>query len=352
MHLSHRKGVGPLASALLTLTLVTSAIADKPTLGGKLELEDEGSFFVNAKSVRSDYPGASAATGPATPGNIIVNQMYVHFRIPAGAKGVPLVLVHGSNHTGMTYETTPDGREGWATWFVRQGHPVYVVDHSGRGRSGFNPTPINAVRDGGADPKSLPTLFLGPLDRAWSNFRFGAVYPKPFPNLQFPLEALEQYLAQLVPNTETTLEGAGANTINALAALLDKIGPAVVMVHSQSGVYGLDLVRRRPTAVRALISVEGGCETLTRDDVGKFFAKVPFISVWGDNSVGAAGVNGDKRRNGCLEATKLVTAGGGRGTFLLLPEAGIAGNSHMMMMDKNNLQVAGRIRNWIMEHVR
>ena len=72
------------------------------------------------------------------------------------------MLVHGSNHTGMTYETTPDGREGWATWFVRQGHPVYVVDHSGRGRSGFNPTPVNAVRDGGADPKTLPTFFLGP----------------------------------------------------------------------------------------------------------------------------------------------------------------------------------------------
>jgi len=345
-------GLGSFAAALLAIALATGAHADKPTLGGKLELEDEGSFFVNAKSVKSDFPGASAATGPAAPGNIIVNQMYVHFRIPAGAKGVPLVLVHGSNHTGMTYETTPDGREGWATWFVRQGHPVYVVDHSGRGRSGFNPTPVNAVRDGGADPKSLPTLFLGPIDRAWWNFRFGPEYPKPFANLQFPLEALEQYLAQLVPNTETTLDGGGTNTIEALAALLDKIGPAVVMVHSQSGVYGLELVRRRPNVVRALISVEGGCETFTQDDARKSFAKVPFVSVWGDNSIGARGVNGDKRRNGCLEATKLVNAGGGRGTFLLLPDAGIAGNSHMMMMDKNNLQVADRLRKWIAEQAR
>ena len=180
---------------------------------------------------------------------------------------MPLVLVHGSNHTGMTYETTPDGREGWATWFVRQGHPVYVVDHSGRGRSGFNPTPVNAVRDGGADPKTLPTFFLGPIDRAWWNFRFGPDYPKPFPGLQFPLEALDQYLAQLVPNSETTLAGGGANTVDALAALLDRIGPAVVMVHSQSGVYGLDVVRKRPNLVRALVSVEGGCETFTPADI-------------------------------------------------------------------------------------
>ena len=339
------------AAALLLIGLAGAASAQS-SLGGKLELEDEGGFFVNARRVQSAYPGASPVTGPAAAGNIVVNQMYVHYRIPAGPKGVPLVLVHGSNHTGMTYETTPDGREGWATWFVRQGHPVYVVDHSGRGRSGFNPTPINAVRDGGADPKAMPTLFMGTLERAWWNFRFGPEYPKPFANLQFPLEALDQYLAQLVPNTETTLEGGGTNTVDALAALLDKIGPAVVMVHSQSGVYGLDVVRRRPDKVRALVSIEGGCETLTQDDVSESFAKIAFTSVWGDNSVGAAGVNGDARRNGCLKAVSLINGGGGRATFLLLPDNGIPGNSHMMMMDKNNLQVAGLIRKWIGEQVR
>src|SRR5688572_1362970 len=209
-------------SIFATLLVFGGAMA--ASLGARLTLDDEGSFFVNGQSMRSEYPGASLATGPAAPGNITVNQMYVHFRIPSARKSVPIVMVHGSNHTGMTYETTPDRREGWATWFTRQGHPVYVVDHSGRGRSSFNPTPINAVRDGGSDPKALPTLFLGPIDRAWSNFRFGPAYPTPFPNLQFPLEALEQYLAQLVPNTETTLAGGGDNTVNALVALLDRIG--------------------------------------------------------------------------------------------------------------------------------
>jgi len=263
--------ISPLAAAMM---------ATATTLGGPLTLADEGSFFVNGQSRLSNYPGASLVTGPAPAGNITVNQMYVHYRIPAAGKGIPLVMVHGSNHTGMTYETTPDGREGWATWFVRQGHPVYVVDHSGRGRSGFDPTPVNAVRDGGADPKALPTFFLRPIDRAWWNFRFGPDYPKPFPNLQFPLEAIDQYLAQLVPNAETTLAGGGANTVNALVALLDKIGPAVVMVHSQSGVYGLDVVRKRPNLVRALISVEGGCETVTPADIATPFVKVPFVSVW------------------------------------------------------------------------
>src|SRR5262249_18346522 len=156
-------------------------------------------------------------------------------------------------------------------------------------------------------------------------------------------EALDQYLAQLVPNAETTLAGGGANTVNALAALLDRIGPAVVMVHSQSGIYGLDVVRKRPNLVRALVSVEGGCETFTQADAATF-AKVPFVSVWGDNSIGAKGVNSDKRREGCAQAVGLIKGTGGHANLLLLPDAGIRGNSHMMMMDRNNLVVAEAIR--------
>ena len=63
------------------------------------------------------------------------------------------------------------------------------------------------------------------------------------------------------------------------------------------------------------------------------------------------GANGDKRRTACQEATKVINAAGGKGTFLLLPEAGIAGNSHMMMMDKNNLQVADLPLKWLGEHL-
>src|SRR6266571_4054452 len=200
-----------------------------PHLGGPLTLEDEGAFFVGGKTVTSNFPGASLLTGPSAPGRITVNQMYVHYRIPAGKHGAPVVMVHGSNHTGMSYETTPDGREGWATYFVRRGAPVYVVDHAGRGRSGFDPTPFNQARDsGGANLASLPTLLLATHESAWLSFRFGPSWSVPFPGLQFPVEAMEQYTMQLVPNAETALAGIGANTVNALAALLDRIGASVV----------------------------------------------------------------------------------------------------------------------------
>ena len=137
-----------------------------------------------------------------------------------------------------------------------------------------------------------------------------------------------------------------------MVALLDKIGPAVILVHSQSGIFGLDVVRQRPNLVKALVSVEGGCETVTEKDIASPFVRVPFISVWGDNSKGAWGANGDTRRDGCVKAVNMIKAGGGRATFLLLPEMGIAGNSHMMMMDRNNLQVADVMQKWILENAK
>ena len=321
---------------------------------GPLQLEREGSFFVNGRSTTTQYPGASLVTGPAEPGRITVNQMYVQYRVPVGATGIPVVMVHGSNHTGVTYETTPDGREGWSTYFVRKGFPVYVVDHSGRGRSGFDPTAFNQMRDAkGGKPAALPTLLLSTRERAWLNFRFGPTVDVPFPNLQFPVEAIDQYFAQIVPNTETALDGGAKNTVEALAALLDKIGPAVVIVHSQSGVYGLDLVRQRSKLVRGLVSIEGGCDGFTSNDAKAYFTDVPFVSVWGDYSVGAKNtVNGDKRREGCVQAAKLITSAGGRGSVLLLPDIGIPGNSHMLMMDRNNLQIADVLQKWIAENVR
>jgi pimeloyl-ACP methyl ester carboxylesterase len=337
---------------LCCLTIFAGASAGAATLGGPMTLEDEGSFFVNGKIVDSDFPGASLVTGPSPPGRIMVNQMYVHFRIPASKRGLPVVMVHGSTHTGMTYETTPDGREGWATYFVRKGTPVYVVDQAGRGRSGFDPTAINRMRDqAGGNPSTLPTILIGSHERAWPNFRFGPKYPEPYPGLQFPLEAINQYLMQLVPNTETTLAGAGDNTVNGLAALLDKIGPAIVIVHSQSGVIGLALVKQRPNLVKALVTVEGGCDNFSAADIPSAYSKVPVLSVWGDYSVGAKGtVNGDGRRNACAAAINSIKSAGGRAGFILLPDMGIKGNSHMMMMDKNNLQIADVIIKWLGEN--
>src|SRR5215470_6504674 len=211
--------------------------ATAASLGGPMELQDEGSFFIGGQVARSSHP--SNAPGFAA-GQIMTNQMYVHYRIPKTISAPPIVMVHGSGHTGVTYETTPDGREGWATYFARKGFPVYVIDHAGRGRSGFDPTPINRARSQG-NAGAVPDIPLTTRERAWESFRLGPRYPDFHPGSQFPADAQDQYFSQLVPNGELTLAGGGKNTVADLAALLDKIGPAIVLVHSQSGAYGLDV---------------------------------------------------------------------------------------------------------------
>jgi pimeloyl-ACP methyl ester carboxylesterase len=337
-----------------SLSFAAMTLAASPTfagsLGGPLELQDEGSFFVGGKVVTSNFPDAPA-TGTPPVGQVTIDQMYVQYRIPKTISGPPIIMVHGASHTGVTFETTPDGREGWATYFTRRGFPVYVVDHAGRGRSGFDPTPLNRAKMEG-NAASQPAVFQSTRERSYPNFRIGPTYPNPYPGSQFPVEAQDQYFAQLVPNAESTLTGGGVNTVNGLVALIDKVGPAVVLVHSQSGLYGLELARQRGAKMRALVSVEGGCAPVSADDVNNVLPKVPMLSVWGDNSVGAVGFNGDDRRNGCAATIKAVAGAGGKATFFLLPENGIKGNSHMMMLDKNNLQVADVIINWIGESAR
>src|SRR4030095_6489154 len=137
--------------ALVLVLLAASASAQdsrpKRFLGGPLTIEDQGSFFIGGVQKVTTFatvpvaaPGTNAPPPAATPQQITIGQMYVQFQIPAKKYGVgwPVIMVHGSTHTGACLEATPDGREGWYPYFVRHGVPSYVVDQAGRGRSGFD----------------------------------------------------------------------------------------------------------------------------------------------------------------------------------------------------------------------
>lgn len=323
--------------ALTTLVTLgaTGASATPPPA-----LKEAGSFFVNGEVVRTDNPG-----GANPGGRIVVNQMYVEYGIPAKQKANawPVIMVHGSGHTGKTYDTTPDGRDGWKQHFLRKGYSVYVVDQVGRARSGWSPAPINNA-ESKKDPTLIPKggIIQFTYERAWSIFRFG---PKPdewWPDSKFPKEHIDQYMAQLVPNTEATLPQPPRKTVDALIELLKRVGPAVVMVHSQSGIYGTLTALARPDLVAGLINVEGrsGCN-LDAEQMA-IMGKVPWVNVAGDHDW-----NGDKE---CRKAVADVNAAGGKATFLATYEQGVRGNTHMMMMDTNNLQVADWLIAWIDKH--
>ena len=134
-------------------------------------------------------------------GHIAVNQMYVRYMVPQGGDGnPPVVMVHGATLTGKSWETTPDGRMGWDEYFVRKGHPVYVPDQVGRGRSGFNQAIFNNVRAGTVPPASLPRFIRFSDEVVWPNFRFGAKPGAPYPDSQFPVNAMDELAKQAVPD--------------------------------------------------------------------------------------------------------------------------------------------------------
>jgi pimeloyl-ACP methyl ester carboxylesterase len=349
---------GKIAAAACALLVGCGSIGPAATaaavsIGGPLNLADEGMFFVNAKPAASRYPGVSPA-GPARPGTVAVNQMYVHYRIPAQRTGaVPIVLVHGGGLSGMSYETTPDGREGWATYFVRKGHAVYVVDTPGRGRSGFNATAINEAKAEGNVSALPPSVLMVTAELAWPLFRFGPSHGTAYADTQFPVEAFANFASQGVPFAEALLEGGGMATApQALAALLDKIGPAIVVVHSLAGPFGDALVGLRPGLVKAVVNIEGAQSVVPTDAQIAAYRGVPVLELFGDH-LDAPVFTGQPRyeaRKAVVERINRVE--GGRATLVRLPDVGIKGNSHMMMQDRNNLQVADFILGWIADKAR
>ena len=355
-------GRSTLSLALLLAIATGSAAAQGATaesgshdrqssLRGPLLLFDEGTFFVNDTLITSEYPTAPD-TAPPVPGSFVINQMFVHYRIPLQQRHkLPIVLVHGGGLTGVTYESTPDGREGWATFFTRHGFPVYVVDFPGRGRAGFDPTAINRARQED-DLSVLPEIRRTTAEGAWTAFRFGPAYGAEFPHQKYPLEALSQFSAQGVPSTDVTLAGGSLQQAPlALAKLLDKIGPAIILVHSQSGPFADILVSLRPDLVKATINVEGSQSRIPTDAEIAAYQEVPDLEVFGDNVTGNLVSTGQPRYDARKAVVERINAAGGDAQIVMLPEIGLVGNTHMLMQDKNNLRIARWLLDWIHEKV-
>jgi pimeloyl-ACP methyl ester carboxylesterase len=325
--------------------------ANNTSIGQTMPLRDEGMFFVNGQLVLSNFP--SAVGNPPTPATFDVNQMFVHYRLSASNKHkVPIIMVHGAGLTGMSWETTPDGREGWGTYFTRQGFDTYVVDFPGRGRAGFNVTPLNQAKN--QNNVSLqPSLNRTGIEGAWTTFRFGPAYLTAFPGVQAPevnldgsvnQAAVEQFSAQGVPNAEATLTPASGTTVpTAIVELLKKTGPAILMVHSQAGQFADTAVGLRPDLIKMMIHVESNCRNgtpFTQAQIDGYKQVPSVLYVHGDNVVGNPVSTGQPRLTFCTADMNAINAAGGHAALVQLPSVGIKGNDHMLMQDRNNLQVA------------
>lgn len=316
-----------------------------------LILQATGSFYVGGRTV----PQTSQEIGLFSGGPIVVDQMYVEFMIPQKVTRSPLVLIHGGTLSGKSFETTPDGRMGWYEYFTRKGYPTYVVDQVGRGRSGFNQAPYNDVRAGSLPPAQQPNMRRVASDTALVRFRITDSESRKFSDSQFPVEAAAEFAKQAVPDLS---EGLPQNDPNfeAVADLATKLRGAILLGHSQAGRYPFEAALRAPSSVRALIAVEpAGCNSnVYSDSQIATLAKSPILIVFGDHldAPQAAGVKWPDAYRDCLAFVGRVNAAKGKATMIHLPEFGVKGNSHMMMLDRNNLAIADMIMSWIARTVR
>jgi pimeloyl-ACP methyl ester carboxylesterase len=270
-------GVVGTTAAVMAQTLKDVQTADTP-----LVLKAQGSFFVGGEKVEQTQ-SELGNLGPG--GHITINQMYVRYMVPQGAEGnVPVVMVHGATLTGKSWETTPDGRMGWDEYFVRKGHPVYVPDQVGRGRSGFNQAVFNNVRAGSTPPANQPVWLRFSDEGVWPNFRFGLKAGAAYPDNQFPVSAVDELAKQAVPDVSFGGVPTPNPTLKALSDLAGQLNGAVLMGHSQSGSFPLEAALINPAAPKGLVLVEpGSCPARYTPEQIAALAKVPILVVFGDH---------------------------------------------------------------------
>ena len=175
-HQVMKKGISILSAAVLASFATSASGWVNPLMhryvDGELNICDQGSFFVGGVPKVTNYASSSTAGSPQ---QIIIGQMYVQFEIPKKRRQWPLIVMHGSSHTGACLEATPDGREGWLPYAVRRYNlAMFVVDQPGRGRSGFDQSLIQEAL-GTNNLSLIPTSWGRITDNgAWTSW-FGHI---------------------------------------------------------------------------------------------------------------------------------------------------------------------------------
>ena len=366
-------GVLPLAAC--------GGVASSQAPSAGIAIAQQGYFFVGGHYTQTKD------------GQIMTGQMFVQYQIPQERRhALPIVMWHGGGQTGTNFLGTPDGRKGWAEYFVEHGYAVYIVDQPARARSGF----FTEVYGTTTRPttQNVSDRFTAPEAKR--------LYPQAALHTQWPGNgvpgnpAFDQFFASQV---EGIADVSVVETLNrdAGVALLDRIGPAILLTHSQSGPFGWAIADARPRLVRAILAIEpNGPPFYENVTLGApdWFKDGPLARGWGISRVPltyspAAAQAQDLRpvRQGRPDGQDVVRCwlqpeparqlsnlqqipivivvseasyhapydhctsryleqAGVRHEFVRLPEVGIRGNGHMMMLEQNNLAIAEWLERW------
>jgi pimeloyl-ACP methyl ester carboxylesterase len=328
-----------------TMFLCIAAMAFVPVIcraEAPLRIAKQGSMEAGGRTIdcrTNDGGDPNSARWPS--GHVVVDNVYATYQYPADQRyPYPILFNSGGGHTARVYDTTPDGREGWLTLFVREGFAVYGVDRPNTGRSGTDICKINEVKLRKAPASELPAINRYAAESSWVTFRWGPKFGEPYANTQFPIEFADNYYPQTVSTYRDPEET--PKSVAAFSALIDKIGePLIIQSWSSSGLLGYLTAIERPQRVKAILAVE---TSVTAFDMipaegRQKLAKIPIYIVIGDHAQ-------DRVEASRKFQTEMAPIGG-EVTVDVLPEAGIFGNGHTMMLEKNNKQIMERMIAWL-----
>lgn len=369
-----KKSAAGLAVVFAAFVSASAALAQGAPVTIPTSVAERGFFFVGG-----EYVGEAGK-------QVMRGQMYVEALKPRTVtKAYPIVLIHGAAQTATNWMQTPDGRKGWAEFFIERGYTVYMVDQPARGRSVWHPDVNGGLRMFTAT--QLETLFtagaaLGRWPQASKHTQWPGTGRQGDPVFDAFYSTQVQSLASDL-ETQTLMQKAGAQ-------LLDRIGPSIVLTHSQSGLLGWVIAEARPQLVKAIVAIEPSgppfhnaapnnpkaraygitdmpvaydppiasadelrtavqerpeadgliaC-TLQAEPARKLknFATIPILIAVGEASYHAP-------YDHCT--ARYMQQAGVSVDFVRLEEKGFRGNGHMVMLEKNNLEVAAFLDSWI-----
>jgi len=354
------------------------------------DIASTGFFYVGGQYVGA--PGKEVMDGAE----------YVEVMVPKKIRHpYPIVFFHGAGQTGTDWLQTPDGRPGWAYFFIKQGYTVYMVDFPARGRSTYNPSP-----DGDG---ALTIRTALQLEQIWTDIGAQGNWPQAKKFTQWPGDGpnkgkmgdpvFDDFARTQVQFLQGGKQQAKLN-LDAHIALLEKIGsPVILITHSQGGEFGWQVADARPKLVKAIISAEPGGPQIMNVDISKIAYSGPGSYVWGVTSLPLhydPPVSDPAELQPVLEAKaddpdtvpcylqkepahklinmkdipvldvstqasyhrvfdscipKWLNQAGVKTQYVKLEDVGIAGNEHELMLDKNSDQIAKFFAQWLDKNV-
>lgn len=327
-----------------------------------ITIAKQGHFSVGGQTIQR--PGAydnqkfvGWATQEEAGQSYRADHAFVDFQIPADSKKLPLVYVHGFGGSGVCWQMTPDGRDGFATLMLRRGWSSYVVDLPGRGRAGRTSatTTVKPVAD---------EMFWFDIWRIgiWPNYNKGVQFPK-------DSISLSQFFREMTPDISDHRQD-----VPALGALSDRIGDHILVTHSAGGFPGW-MSAMQNKEVKGVVSYEPGgfvfpegevpapIEGLTGGVSGipvskeqfEQLTKIPVILYFGDYIPETPTKNlGDENWRVRLQMARkfveTINKHGGNATLIELPKIGIYGNTHFLMQDLNNDELADLLERWLINN--